>query len=80
MTLKPAAENLWTKGIERIVCPISHGEGNFSCSRETLEKIRYRKMITFTNCRDDLSPAMGKYLYNPNGSIEDIAGITSADG
>ncbi|OPX62995.1 MULTISPECIES: phosphoribosylformylglycinamidine synthase subunit PurQ [unclassified Methanoregula] len=80
VTLKPAAENLWTKGIERIYCPVSHGEGNFSCSKETLEKIRRRKMIAFTYCRDDLSPADGEYPYNPNGSLEDIAGITSADG
>ena len=80
VTLKPAAENLWTKGIERISCPVSHGEGNFSCSKETLDKIRRQKMIAFTYCRDDLTPANGEYPYNPNGSLEDIAGITSADG
>ena len=80
VTLKPAADNLWTKGIERLYCPVSHGEGNFSCSKETLDRIRRRKMIAFTYCREDLSPARGEYPYNPNGSLEDIAGITSADG
>ena len=80
VTLKPANENLWTKGIERICCPVSHGEGNFSCSKETLDKIRRKKMIAFTYCREDLSPADGEYPFNPNGSVEDIAGITSADG
>jgi phosphoribosylformylglycinamidine synthase I len=80
VTLKPAADNHWTKGIERIYCPVSHGEGNFSCSKETLEKIRRQKMIAFTYCRDDLLPANGEYPFNPNGSVEDIAGITSADG
>lgn len=80
VTLKPAADNLWTRGIERLYCPVSHGEGNFSCSRETLDTIRRRKMIAFTYCREDLSPANGEYPYNPNGSVEDIAGITSADG
>ncbi|NMB79390.1 MAG: phosphoribosylformylglycinamidine synthase subunit PurQ [Methanomicrobiales archaeon] len=80
VTLRPAAENLWTKGIERITCPVSHGEGNFSCSKATLDKIRRQKMIAFTYCREDLNPANGEYPYNPNGSIEDIAGITSADG
>jgi len=80
VTLKPAAENLWTKGIERIYCPVAHGEGNFSCSKETLDKIRRQKMIAFTYCREDLGPASGEYPYNPNGSVEDIAGITSADG
>jgi phosphoribosylformylglycinamidine synthase subunit PurQ / glutaminase len=80
VTLKPAADNLWTRGIERISCPVSHGEGNFSCSKETLDRIRRQKMIAFTYCREDLSPARGEYPYNPNGSLEDIAGITSADG
>ena len=80
VTLKPANENLWTTGIERIWCPISHGEGNLSCSKETLQKIKQKKMVAFTYCRDDLSPAAGEYPYNPNGSVEDIAGITSANG
>lgn len=80
VTLKPGSENLWTQGIERLYCPVSHGEGNFSCSKETLQKIRRQKMIAFTYCREDLSPANGEYPYNPNGSAEDIAGITSADG
>jgi len=80
VTLKPANENLWTKGIERIWCPISHGEGNFSCSEETLKKIKQRKMVAFTYCREDMSPADGEYPYNPNGALEDIAGITSANG
>jgi phosphoribosylformylglycinamidine synthase subunit PurQ / glutaminase len=80
VTLKPAHENLWTQGIERIWCPVSHGEGNLSCSKETLQKIRQKKMVAFTYCREDLSAADGEYPYNPNGSVEDIAGITSANG
>jgi phosphoribosylformylglycinamidine synthase subunit PurQ / glutaminase len=80
VTLKPAVDNLWTRGIERIYCPVAHGEGNFSCSKETLDRIRRQKMIAFTYCREDLSSARGEYPWNPNGSLEDIAGITSADG
>ena len=48
VTLKPANENLWTKGIERVFCPVSHGEGNFSCSKETLKKIKDKRMVAFT--------------------------------
>ena len=80
VTLKPAATNLWTKGIERIYCPVAHGEGNFTCSPETLRRLREQEMIAFTYCREDLSPANGEYPYNTNGSVEDIAGIVSADG
>nr|WP_320160840.1 phosphoribosylformylglycinamidine synthase subunit PurQ [uncultured Methanoregula sp.] len=80
VTLKPAADNLWTKDIERIYCPVAHGEGNFSCTKETLQQLKRRGMIAFTYCREDLSPADGEYPFNPNGSVADIAGITSADG
>jgi phosphoribosylformylglycinamidine synthase len=80
VTIKPASTSLWTEGIEKIVCPVSHGQGNFFCSKEVLSELKRRKMIAFTYCRDDLSPADGQYPFNPNGSIADIAGITSADG
>jgi phosphoribosylformylglycinamidine synthase I len=80
VTLKPEADNLWTRGIERIYCPVAHGEGNFYCSKETLQRMKRQKMIAFTYCREDLRPAEGEYPFNPNGSVEDIAGITSADG
>jgi phosphoribosylformylglycinamidine synthase I len=80
VTLKPSADNLWTRGIERIYCPVAHGEGNLSCSKETLQRLKKQKQITFTYCREDMSPAGGEYPYNPNGSLEDIAGITSQDG
>jgi phosphoribosylformylglycinamidine synthase I len=79
-TLKPASDNLWTRGIDRIYCPIAHGEGNFFCPPETLVRLKTKNMIAFQYCRDDLSPANGEYPYNPNGSTEDIAGITSEDG
>ncbi len=47
---------------------------------ETLQRIKKNKQVAFTYCREDLSPAGRRYPYNPNGSVEDIAGITSADG
>jgi len=80
VTLKPAAENIWTHGIVKLYCPVSHGEGNLSCSPETLQRIKRQRQVAFTYCHEDLSPAGGEYPYNPNGSVEDIAGITSADG
>jgi phosphoribosylformylglycinamidine synthase len=79
VTLKPATDNHWTRGIERIYCPVAHGEGNFYCSKETLQRLKRKKMVAFTYCHEDLRPAEGEYPVNPNGSVDDIAGITSAD-
>jgi phosphoribosylformylglycinamidine synthase len=80
VTLKPGGDTLWTRGIERLYCPVAHGEGNFYCSQDILHRLKKQGMIAFTYCREDMSPANGEYPWNPNGSIADIAGITSADG
>ena len=43
--------------------PINHFEGNFVCDPETLARIR------------DLDQVVFRYVKNPNGSLDDIAGI-----
>jgi phosphoribosylformylglycinamidine synthase I len=43
--------------------PINHFEGNFTCSPETLAQLRDEERIVL------------RYVQNPNGSIDDIAGI-----
>ena len=48
---------------EDIKVPIAHGEGNFLCSKETLDEMKNNDQILFT------------YNDNPNGSYMDIAGI-----
>jgi len=46
--------------------PINHFEGNYTCSSETLAQLRAEDRIVL------------RYVTNPNGSIDDIAGICSA--
>jgi phosphoribosylformylglycinamidine synthase I len=46
--------------------PINHFEGNYTCSTETLEELRHGNRIVL------------RYTDNPNGSIDDIAGVCSA--
>ena len=43
--------------------PINHFEGNYTCSAETLAQLRDEDRIVL------------RYVENPNGSIDDIAGI-----
>ena len=45
--------------------PINHFEGNYTCSPETLAELRADERVVF------------RYVDNPNGSIDDIAGICS---
>ena len=52
--------------------PISHGEGNYYADNETLEELETNERILFRYSSDngDISKD-----YNPNGSINNIAGI-----
>ena len=56
----------FTKGLkskEMIRMPIAHGEGNYVCDKETLETLQKNKQILL------------RYTDNPNGSLDNIAGI-----
>ncbi|MFT4414589.1 phosphoribosylformylglycinamidine synthase subunit PurQ [Fredinandcohnia humi] len=54
---------------EVITIPIAHGEGNYYCDAETLTRLKENNQIAFSY-----------HGTNPNGSIEDIAGITNEKG
>lgn len=65
-------ETMFTNGYEKsevITIPIAHGEGNYYCDEETLASLKENGQIAFTYSGS-----------NPNGSIEDIAGITNERG
>ena len=54
---------------EIINIPIAHGEGNYFCDEETLANLKANNQIVFTYSGE-----------NPNGSLEDIAGIINEQG
>lgn len=54
---------------EVIQLPVAHGEGNYYCDEATLEKLKENQQIVFTYAND-----------NPNGSLENIAGIVNEKG
>ena len=45
--------------------PINHFEGNYTCSPEVLDELRANDRVVL------------RYVENPNGSVDDIAGITN---
>ncbi len=79
--LKNSSEKcIWTKNIDIIHVPIAHGEGNFYTESETLNKIKANNQIAFKYVKEDGSPANGELPFNPNGAMEDIAGICDESG
>lgn len=71
---------VFSKGIERIELPIAHGEGKLATDSSTLKKLNEENQIVFRYVKPDGEQANGKFPYNPNGSIEDIAGICDSTG
>jgi phosphoribosylformylglycinamidine synthase len=67
---KPETRCVWAKGLkETIYLPVAHGEGKFiPGDNDVLTRLRKNEQIVF------------KYLDNPNGSIDDIAGICDTTG
>ncbi|PIR84015.1 phosphoribosylformylglycinamidine synthase [Candidatus Kaiserbacteria bacterium CG10_big_fil_rev_8_21_14_0_10_51_14] len=85
--LEVASDSPWLKGIKTISVPIAHGEGKFYAPPEVLAVLNNVR-LTKSNigARVALRYAEGetsKYFdmpVNPNGSVENIAGITGYNG
>lgn len=76
---------IWTKNLKgSITCPIAHGEGRFLTDSEAvLNSLTENKQIALKyggRKAETGECANGEYPYNPNGSVEDIAGICDKTG
>jgi phosphoribosylformylglycinamidine synthase subunit PurQ / glutaminase len=72
---------VWTKGIDQLELPIRHGEGKFIPGDDAvLQRLRDNGQIALRYIRPDGSPANGEFPFNPNGAMDDIAGICDPSG
>lgn len=68
------------QGIEKLYLPVRHGEGKFMVKNDdTLEKLYKNKQVALKYVNKDTQEKPG-YPWNPNGSMDDIAGICDATG
>jgi len=67
----------WLDDLPPILCPVAHGEGRFLMAAGS-ELPAQQIALTYTHPNG--SPANGEYPLNPNGSPQDIAGITNPAG
>ncbi|MGA9598247.1 MAG: phosphoribosylformylglycinamidine synthase I [Acidimicrobiia bacterium] len=72
--LVPEGDNIWTRNLEEhIYCPVAHGEGRFLTSDETLTALEDAGLVA-------VRYSSGDYPANPNGSMNNIAGISNPAG
>ncbi|HDE6875393.1 TPA: phosphoribosylformylglycinamidine synthase I [Staphylococcus aureus] len=62
-----AFTNLYEQG-EKVIYPVAHGEGHYYCTDEIYQQLKANNQIIL------------KYVNNPNGSYDDIAGIVNEKG
>ncbi|MEZ5143088.1 MAG: phosphoribosylformylglycinamidine synthase subunit PurQ [Acidimicrobiales bacterium] len=61
-----STDSVLTRGLEagrELVVPINHFEGNYTCDDATLARLRDEERVVL------------RYVENPNGSVDDIAGV-----
>lgn len=72
-------ETPWLLGIDEFSCPIAHGEGRFYADPKILKEINEKGLAVLKYFEGDIC----KYQNiepNPNGSLENIAGIVDESG
>lgn len=78
--LKPEGKSVWTKGLKNVIfLPVAHAEGKFIAGDEAL----FKELAGNGQAAFRYTSSGGKkpeYPENPNGSAEDIAGISDATG
>ena len=73
---------IWTAGMEGLIeLPIAHGEGKFVPANDAVRRALHENgQIALTYAKADGSPAGGTSPDNPNGSVDDIAGVCDVTG
>jgi phosphoribosylformylglycinamidine synthase len=77
VTLRAENRTMWTSGVDQLIrLPVAHGEGRFICDEDTLARLEGEGQVAFRYVPLDHRDSD----YNVNGSVDDIAGITSPKG
>jgi phosphoribosylformylglycinamidine synthase len=77
--LKVKTKSPWLDGIDQLSLPIANGEGKFFVTKEDLKQLHEKRQIALQYIRGQMSLYLDVPA-NPNGSIDDIAGIVDETG
>jgi len=82
VTLKVVPESpcIFTRELDLLEFPVRHGEGKFYADQTIINRLIDDRQVTVRYAMPDGRPADGKFPFNPNGSVHDIAGICDPSG
>ena len=91
--MDPGTKCVFTAGIDEIDMPVRHGEGKFYAPDEIIESLKENGQVALryaSEVKEGMAdagagesryvPADGAFPDNPNGSLDDIAGICDSTG
>ncbi len=80
LVVEEGSRCVFTRGLSRLELPIRHGEGKFYTDPDTLARIESEGLVVLRYADENWEPAGGRWPANPNGSLNDIAGICDPTG
>ena len=80
LQIDPESPCVFTRGMNTIDLPIRHGEGKFYAEPQTVDSLLNSRQVVMRYADAAGHPAEGRFPHNPNGSIEDIAGVCDPTG
>ena len=75
MAVNKESPCVFTRGIDSLYLPVAHGEGKVVAEPEVLPQLNV--VLRYT---DEHGDDKAGYPHNPNGSVDNIAGICDASG
>ena len=81
LTVNAHSPCVFTTGLERLYLPVRHGEGKFLTAGPSItEQLKKKGLICLSYTDEAYGEATMEYPFNPNGSMEGIAGICDETG
>lgn len=80
LRVNPASPCVFTRDMQIMQLPIRHGEGKFVAAKPVVNRLIVNQQVVMRYARANGEPANGHFPSNPNGSLNDIAGLCDPTG
>ena len=80
LQVEPQSACIFTRGIQEADLPVRHGEGQLYAEPAIIRRLQQQGQVALRYAGPDGRPAGGAFPHNPNGSVDDIAGICDPTG
>ena len=80
LQVDPQSACVFTRGIREADLPVRHGEGRLYAEPAVIRRLQSAGQIVLRYAGPDGRAAGGTFPHNPNGSVDDIAGICDPTG